>query len=104
GSAPAARAAPAAPAAAPAAAVRKARILFVDDEERILNALRSIFRRDYHVFTAVNGPEAPGFVTRVKPQVVVSDQRMREMTGIELLRQVREISPNTVRMLLTGYS
>jgi serine/threonine-protein kinase len=104
GSAPAARAAPAAPAAAPAAAVRKARILFVDDEERILNALRSIFRRDYHVFTAVNGPEALEFVTRFKPQVVVSDQRMREMTGIELLRQVREISPNTVRMLLTGYS
>jgi serine/threonine-protein kinase len=104
GAAPAARAAPAAPAAAPAAAARKARILFVDDEERILNALRSIFRRDYHVFTAVNGAEALEFVKRFKPQVVVSDQRMREMTGIELLRQVREVSPNTVRMLLTGYS
>ncbi len=97
-------AAPAAPAAAPAAAARKARILFVDDEERILNALRSIFRRDYHVFTAANGAEALEFVTKFKPQVVVSDQRMREMTGIELLRQVREVSPNTVRMLLTGYS
>ncbi len=94
----------AAPAAVPAAPARKARILFVDDEERILNALRSIFRRDYHVFTAVNGAEALEFVTKFKPQVVVSDQRMREMTGIELLRQVREISPNSVRMLLTGYS
>jgi len=93
-----------APAAAPAPAPRKARILFVDDEERILNALRSIFRRDYHVFTAINGAEALEFVTKFKPQVVVSDQRMREMTGIELLRQVREHSPNTVRMLLTGYS
>jgi serine/threonine-protein kinase len=99
-----ARAAPAAAAASPAAAPRKARILFVDDEERILNALRSIFRRDYHVFTAANGAEALEFVTKFKPQVVVSDQRMREMTGIELLRQVREVSPNTVRMLLTGYS
>jgi len=99
GSAATARAAPAA-----AAAPRKARILFVDDEERILNALRSIFRRDYHVFTAANGAEALEFVTKFKPQVVVSDQRMREMTGIELLRQVREASPNTVRMLLTGYS
>jgi serine/threonine-protein kinase len=94
----------AAPAAAPAPAAKKARILFVDDEERILNALRSIFRRDYHVFTAINGAEALEFVTKFKPQVVVSDQRMREMTGIELLRQVREISPNSVRMLLTGYS
>lgn len=97
-------AAPPQPAPAPAPAAKKPRILFVDDEERILNALRSIFRRDYHVFTAVNGPEAMEFVTRFKPQVVVSDQRMREMTGIELLRQVREISPNTVRILLTGYS
>jgi serine/threonine-protein kinase len=103
GDAATARASPAA-AAAPAVAARKARILFVDDEERILNALRSIFRRDYHVFTAANGAEALAFVTKFKPQVVVSDQRMREMTGIELLRQVREVSPNTVRMLLTGYS
>jgi len=94
----------AAPAAAPAGAARKVRLLFVDDEERILNALRSLFRRDYHVFTAINGAEALEFVTKFKPQVVVSDQRMREMTGIELLRQVREISPNSVRMLLTGYS
>jgi len=94
----------AAPATAPAPAAKKARILFVDDEERILNALRSLFRRDYHVFTAINGAEALEFVTKFKPQVVVSDQRMREMTGIELLRQVREISPNSVRMLLTGYS
>ena len=102
--APAARPAPAAKPAPAAASAKKARILFVDDEERILNALRSIFRRDYHVFTAVNGAEALEFVTKFKPQVVVSDQRMREMTGIELLRQVRERSPNTVRMLLTGYS
>jgi len=93
-----------APAAAAAPAAKKARILFVDDEERILNALRSLFRRDYHVFTAINGAEALEFVTKFKPQVVVSDQRMREMTGIELLRQVREVSPNSVRMLLTGYS
>lgn len=94
----------AAPALAPAPAAKKARILFVDDEERILNALRSIFRRDYHVFTAVNGAEAMEFVTKFKPQVVVSDQRMSEMTGIELLRKVRDVSPNTVRILLTGYS
>jgi len=105
-SAPAAPQAPPAakPAAAAAPAPRKVRVLFVDDEERILNALRSIFRRDYHVFTAINGAEALEFVNKFKPQVVVSDQRMREMTGIELLRQVRDVSPNSVRILLTGYS
>jgi serine/threonine-protein kinase len=82
----------------------KARILFVDDEERIVTALRSIFRVNYHVFTATNGPQALEFVRKFQPHVVVSDQRMPEMTGVELLRRVKGMAPNTVRMLLTGYS
>jgi len=105
---------PTQPAAAPAPAAaespiettagRKARILFVDDEERIVTALRSIFRINYHVFTATNGAEALEFVQKFQPHVVVSDQRMPEMTGVELLRRVKGLAPNTVRMLLTGYS
>jgi serine/threonine-protein kinase len=83
---------------------KKARILFVDDEERIVNALRSIFRANYHVFTATNGAEALEFVRKFQPHVIVSDQRMPQMTGVELLRRVKGIAPNTVRMLLTGYS
>lgn len=83
---------------------RKARILFVDDEERIVTALRSIFRPHHHVFTATNGPEALEFVRKFQPHVVVSDQRMPEMTGVELLRRVKGIAPNSVRLLLTGYS
>ena len=83
---------------------RKARVLFVDDEERILNALRTLFRGQYHVFTAENGTLALEFVKRFGIHVVVSDQRMPNMVGVELLRQVKEISPNSVRMLLTGYS
>ena len=105
------RSAPA-PATAPATAVpaeasagaKKARILFVDDEERILTALRSVFRMNYHVLTATNGAEAIELLKKFHPHVVVSDQRMPEMTGVELLRQVKEIDPNTVRLLLTGYS
>jgi serine/threonine-protein kinase len=96
-------AAPAATFAAPGD-TRKARVLFVDDEERILNALRALFRNDYHVFTAENGALALEFVKRFGIHVVVSDQRMPNMTGVELLRQVKDISPNSVRMLLTGYS
>ena len=83
---------------------KQARILFVDDEERIVTALRSIFRVNYHVFTATNGAEALEFVQKFQPHVVVSDQRMPEMTGVELLRRVKGVAPNTVRMLLTGYS
>ncbi len=82
----------------------KARILFVDDEERILTALRSVFRASYHVLTATNGKEALELLGKFKPHVVVSDQRMPEMTGVELLRQVKNAAPSTVRLLLTGYS
>lgn len=105
-------AAQAVPAAATAPAVasafdtggKKAKLLFVDDEERILNALRSVFRANYNVFTASSGPEAMEFLKRFRPHVVISDQRMPEMTGVEFLRQVKDFAPQTVRILLTGYS
>jgi len=103
-SAEASAAPPASAATAAQTSAKKARILFVDDEERILTALRSVFRMHYHVFTATNGPEALEFVKKFQPHVVVSDQRMPEMTGVELLRRVKEIAPATVRLLLTGYS
>jgi len=83
---------------------KKAKLLFVDDEERILTALRSVFRGNYNVFTASSGPEAMEFMKRFHPHVVISDQRMPEMTGVEFLRQVKDIAPHTVRILLTGYS
>ncbi len=83
---------------------KKAKLLFVDDEERILTALRSVFRTNYNVFTASSGPEAMEFLKRFRPHVVISDQRMPEMTGVEFLRQVSDFAPHTVRILLTGYS
>jgi len=82
----------------------KARILFVDDEERILNALKSIFRSKYHVFTATSGDQAFEFLKRFRVHLIVSDQRMPGMLGVELLRRAKELSPTTVRILLTGYS
>ena len=104
---PAVRASAPAPQPAPADAAQageQARILFVDDEERILTALRSVFRAGYHVLTATHGREALELVGKFHPHVVVSDQRMPGMTGVELLRQVKEAAPSTVRLLLTGYS
>ena len=96
--------APPADAAAETAEAPKARILFVDDEERILNALKSIFRSKYHVFTATSGDQAFEFLKRFRVHLVVSDQRMPGMPGVELLRHAKELSPTTVRILLTGYS
>ncbi len=92
------------PAAAPDAGKYKPRILFVDDEERILSALRAIFRTRYDVHTASGGEQALELARRYPFPLVVSDQRMPGMTGVEALRQLREFSPNTVRILLTGYS
>jgi serine/threonine-protein kinase len=84
--------------------VRKARLLIVDDEERILTALKSLFRHRYHVFCTTDGYKALDFLTRYHMHVVISDQRMPVMLGVDLLRQSREISPRSVRILLTGYS
>ena len=84
--------------------VKQARILVVDDEERILTALKSLFRMRYHIFTTTDGNKALDFIKRYNIHVIISDQRMPIMPGVELLRQAREISPHSVRILLTGYS
>ena len=101
--------APPAPAKAPAAKVPAAeapriRVLFVDDDERILNALSALFRGTYDVLTASGGTAALEMLKQHGPHVIVSDQRMPGMTGAELLREVRKEAPRTVRLLLTGYS
>jgi serine/threonine-protein kinase len=79
-------------------------ILFLDDDDRILNALGTLFRYKYQVFTATNGMQALSILLRYHIHVVVSDQRMPEMTGVDFLRQAKRTSPNTVRILLTGFS
>jgi serine/threonine-protein kinase len=84
--------------------VKKARLLIVDDEERILTALKSLFRERYHVFTTTDGNKALEFLAKYQMHVIISDQRMPLMLGVDLLRRSREISPRSVRILLTGYS
>ena len=86
------------------ASIRKARVLFIDDEERILTALKALFRDRYHVFTTTDGNKALDFIRNHAMHVIVSDQRMPLMLGVDLLRQSKEISPRSVRILLTGYS
>jgi putative nucleotidyltransferase with HDIG domain len=80
-------------------------VLLVDDEENILNALARLFLdRDVRVLRAGNGEEALGIVRREPVAVVVSDNLMPGIRGVELLSQVRNLSPDTVRVLLTGYA
>ncbi|HST03043.1 MAG TPA: response regulator, partial [Usitatibacter sp.] len=77
---------------------------FVDDDERVLNALRALFRADYDVAIAGNADEAMALLRSDPVPIVVSDQRMPGKTGVEFLREVRKAFPRTVRLLLTGYS
>jgi len=79
-------------------------ILFVDDEERILRSLKMLFMAKYDVKITTDGYEALKILEQEKVHVLVSDQRMPIMMGVDLLRQASKISPNTMRLLLTGYS
>ncbi len=82
----------------------KARLLFVDDEQRVLNSMNASFRRSYQVFLANSGKEALDIIDREPIDVVISDQRMPEMTGVEVLTEVKARAPETMRILLTGYA
>ncbi len=80
------------------------RILFVDDEERILRSLALQFRRDYEVLTESDPQRALQRLQHESVHVLVSDQRMPGMSGAELLAAAQQIAPQTLRILLTGYS
>jgi len=80
-------------------------VLFVDDEVNILKALQRLLRHEeMNVLCAPRATEALEMIERTAVQVVVTDQRMPEMTGVDLLSKVRERQPEVVRMLLTGYT
>jgi DNA-binding NtrC family response regulator len=85
-------------------AVQKHTILFIDDEPRVLTSMRAMFRREYEVLLANSGPEALALLRERKVDVIVSDQRMPGMTGVEVLKQVKKLAPNAMRILLTGYA
>jgi DNA-binding NtrC family response regulator len=78
-------------------------LLFVDDEERVLRSLKSLFRRDYRVSLASSGAQALEILEQSPVDVIVSDQRMPKMNGNELLAKVHQQYPQVMRLLLTGY-
>lgn len=80
-------------------------LLLVDDEESILSSLRRLFRRDgYRILTATGGAQALEILAGNAVDVIISDQRMPGMTGVEFLRQVKALYPDTVRISLSGYT
>ena len=80
-------------------------LLLVDDEDSIVSALRRLLRRDgYHIVTANSGAQGLQRLAENSVDVIVSDQRMPGMTGVEFLRRAKELYPDTVRMVLSGYT
>lgn len=82
----------------------KIKVLYLDDEQHNLNSFKAAFRRKFNVFIAVNSEEAIKVLAENEIHVLITDQRMPEMTGVEFLEMVREKYEKPVRILLTGYA
>lgn len=84
----------------------RATLLIVDDEPDVLDSLRHLFHRRYRVLTAGTAAEGLAILSAEASRVgvILTDQRMPGMTGDELLTQAREIVPDAVRLLFTGYA
>ncbi|MFI4940361.1 MAG: EAL domain-containing protein [Burkholderiales bacterium] len=80
-------------------------LLLVDDEANIVAALKRLLRGDkYRILTAKSGQEGLEMLGQYDVDVIVSDQRMPGMTGVEFLRKAKELYPDTVRIVLSGYT
>lgn len=82
----------------------KIAVLYVDDEVNNLNSFKATFRRDYKIFTATSGKEGLDILKANPIQILITDQRMPEMTGVDFLIEVVKEFPDPIRILLTGYA
>ncbi|HVW13305.1 MAG TPA: response regulator [Mucilaginibacter sp.] len=83
---------------------KKISVLYVDDEQDNLFSFLATFRIKFRVLTAFSGDEALKLLETKLVHVIISDQRMPHMTGVELFEKVQEKYPDPVRLLLTGYA
>jgi adenylate cyclase len=83
---------------------KKYNILYVDDEEQNLISFKAAFRREYNIHTALSGEDGLKILLENSIDLIITDQRMPGMTGIQFLEKVIPQYPDTVRMILTGFS
>ncbi len=83
---------------------KKITVLYVDDEENNLLTFKATFRLKYNVYTAISGAEAISIIQNNPIHIIITDQRMPEMTGVQFLEEVIQINPEPMRILLTGYA
>jgi response regulator RpfG family c-di-GMP phosphodiesterase len=82
----------------------KISILYVDDEENNLISFKATFRLKYKVFTAISGNDAINILENNLIHVIITDQRMPNMTGVEFLEKIIDRFPDPIRILLTGFT
>ena len=83
---------------------RKHSILIVDDEKGILNAIRRQLQDTYNLFTADSGIGALKILNKNSVSVIIADQRMPEMTGVEFLEKTLSMVPDSIKILITAYA
>lgn len=79
-------------------------ILYVDDERQNLVSFKATFRKHYTIYSAQSGKEAIEILRKQEIDLIISDQRMPEMTGVQLFEKILPEFPDAIRMVLTGYS
>lgn len=79
-------------------------ILCLDDEVDIVDSLERLFRRTYQVFKATSADQGLEILRREHVSLIISDQRMPGMTGVEFLKESKKYCPEAIRILLTGYT
>jgi DNA-binding NtrC family response regulator len=79
-------------------------ILIVDDNREVLEVVETALSQDYHILKAQNAQDALDMLSQHKVDLIITDQRMPGMTGIEFLEKTVEHNPRIVKILLTGYT
>jgi signal transduction histidine kinase len=80
------------------------KILYIDDEENNLHAFKAGFRRQYEIYTAISADEGLKILQNVSVHVIIADQRMPGITGVEFFKSIVNTYPDPIRILLTGYT
>ncbi len=83
---------------------QKINVLYVDDEVGNLTAFKAAFRREFNVYTAESANEGRAVLEKNDIEIILTDQRMPEMTGVEFLESIISDYPDAIRILITGYS